>query len=125
MELVKLGKKGQISIPASLLRSLGLEGDTWLIAEAGENGSILLRPAAINPVELYSDERIREFDAEGPSPMRSGSRSRICSSCPLNEDLPGRERPVFGLPARTQPSVCFLRAGSRWALSSGDFGACQ
>lgn len=65
MELVKLGKKGQISIPASLLRSLGLEGDTWLIAEAGENGSILLRPAAINPVELYSDDRIREFDAEG------------------------------------------------------------
>ena len=33
MELVKLGKKGQVSIPAALMRRLGLEGDSWLIAE--------------------------------------------------------------------------------------------
>jgi bifunctional DNA-binding transcriptional regulator/antitoxin component of YhaV-PrlF toxin-antitoxin module len=65
MGLVKLGKKGQVSIPQGLLRELGLEGDTWLIAEAAENGAIVLRPAAIHPIELYSDERIREFEAEG------------------------------------------------------------
>ena len=25
----------------------------------------MLRPAAVHPIELYSDERIKEFDAEG------------------------------------------------------------
>lgn len=65
MELVKLGRRGQVSIPQALLRSLGLEGESWLIAEAGDNGSIVLRPAGVYPIELYSDERIAEFDAEG------------------------------------------------------------
>lgn len=61
MELVKLGRKGQVTLPASLLRRQDLEGDSWLIAEPGENGVIVLRPAA----EIYTDERITEFDREG------------------------------------------------------------
>lgn len=65
MELVKLGRRGQVSIPQALLRSLGLEGEGWLIAEPGDNGAIVLRPAGVYPIELYSDERIAEFDAEG------------------------------------------------------------
>lgn len=65
MELVKLGKKGQVSIPQSLLRELALEGDTWLIAEAAKDGAIVLRPAAIYPIEIYTDERIKEFEREG------------------------------------------------------------
>ncbi|MFO1048055.1 MAG: AbrB/MazE/SpoVT family DNA-binding domain-containing protein [Geminicoccaceae bacterium] len=65
MELVKLGRRGQVSIPQGLLRRLGLVGDSWLIADAGEDGTIILRPAGVYPIELYSDERIAEFEAEG------------------------------------------------------------
>jgi bifunctional DNA-binding transcriptional regulator/antitoxin component of YhaV-PrlF toxin-antitoxin module len=65
MELVKLGKRGQVSIPTALLRRLGLEGDSWLIADAAEDGAIVLRPAGVYPIEIYSDERIREFKEEG------------------------------------------------------------
>lgn len=54
MELVKLGKKGQVSIPASLLRQQGLEGDSWLIAEPHEGGAVVLRPAAVYPIEIYT-----------------------------------------------------------------------
>ncbi len=64
MDLVKLGKKGQVSIPTALLRRLGLEGESWLIAEDGEDGTIVLRPAGVYPIEIYTDERIKEFERE-------------------------------------------------------------
>jgi AbrB family looped-hinge helix DNA binding protein len=65
MDLVKLGRKGQVSIPAALLRRLGLEGGSWLIAEAAEDGALVLHPASIHPVEIHTDERIKEFEEEG------------------------------------------------------------
>jgi len=61
MNIVKLGKKGQISIPRAILESLGVEGEQMLLIEATDDGAILLRPAGIYPVEIYSDERVREF----------------------------------------------------------------
>ena len=64
METVKLGKKGQISIPKAVLDALGLEGEMLLLVEATADGSILLRPAGIYPVEIYSDARVREFHRE-------------------------------------------------------------
>jgi AbrB family looped-hinge helix DNA binding protein len=64
MEVIKLGKKGQVSIPAAILRRLGLEGGGYLIAEASEDGAIVLRPAGVYPIEIYTDERIKEFERE-------------------------------------------------------------
>jgi AbrB family looped-hinge helix DNA binding protein len=61
MELVKLGKKGQLSIPKKVMTDLGLEGDSVLLVETTEDGAIVLRPAAVSPIEMYSDERIQEF----------------------------------------------------------------
>ena len=62
MDVVMLGKNGQLSLPASVLRKLGLEGPATLIVEATEDGAVVLRPAAVYPVEIYSDERLAEFD---------------------------------------------------------------
>ena len=61
MEYVKLGKKGQLSLPAGVLRRLGLQGSATLLVEATEDGAVVLRPAAVVPVEIYSDARVREF----------------------------------------------------------------
>jgi AbrB family looped-hinge helix DNA binding protein len=62
MDVVKLGKKGQLSLPAAVLRKLGLQGKATLLVEATEDGAVLLRPAAVYPVELYSDSRVKEFE---------------------------------------------------------------
>ena len=64
MDVVKLGKKGQVSIPAAILRDLGLEGGSHLIVETTEDGAILLRPAGIYPIEIYTEARLKEFEAE-------------------------------------------------------------
>lgn len=61
MNMTRLGKKGQVSIPKPILDRLGIEPDTVLLVSATEDGSIVLRPAGVYPVELYSDSRVREF----------------------------------------------------------------
>lgn len=62
MELARLGRRGQVSIPQQVLRKLGLDSDeTVLLVEATADGAIVLRPAGVYPVEVYSDDRISEF----------------------------------------------------------------
>jgi AbrB family looped-hinge helix DNA binding protein len=64
MEVVKLGRKGQVSLPAGVLRKLGLQGESaTLIVETTADGALVLRPAAVYPVELYSEARLDEFKA--------------------------------------------------------------
>lgn len=54
--------RGVITLPAKLRNALGLSADDHLIAETTPEG-LLLRPAITLPIELYSEERLREFDA--------------------------------------------------------------
>jgi len=62
MELVKLGKKGQLTIPKSILRAAGITDETPMLVESTGDGAIVLRQAGVYPLELYSEERIREFE---------------------------------------------------------------
>jgi AbrB family looped-hinge helix DNA binding protein len=64
MDIVKLGKKGQVSIPKAILRELALQDETMLLVEPTPDGGILLRPAGIYPIERYSDARLKEFSQE-------------------------------------------------------------
>jgi len=53
--------RGVVSLPAKLRRAAGIKPDDQLIAETTPEG-ILLRPAVTLPIEIYSDDRIAEFD---------------------------------------------------------------
>jgi antitoxin PrlF len=57
-----LTSRGVVTLPAKLRRALGLKADDHLIAETTPDG-LLLRPAVTLPIEIYSEKRIREFDA--------------------------------------------------------------
>lgn len=61
MELVTLDKKGQVAIPRSVLKRLGIEREVALSVEVTPDGAILLRQADRYPLEIYSDKRIKEF----------------------------------------------------------------
>jgi AbrB family looped-hinge helix DNA binding protein len=74
MTMVKLGKKGQVSIPKSVLKQLGIEGEVPLLVEATAEGAILLRPAGVYPLEIYSEERVREFDTADRMSPRTAAR---------------------------------------------------
>jgi AbrB family looped-hinge helix DNA binding protein len=60
LETSKIGKRGLMVIPARLRKKLGLVEGAYVIAEEHPEG-ILLRPAALVPVELYTAHRKAEM----------------------------------------------------------------
>ena len=76
MELIKFGKKGQITIPREIIKQLGLGENTPLLVEVTPDGAIVLRQAAVIPLEMYTDERIGEFEREGELTPAEFARAR-------------------------------------------------
>jgi len=56
----RVGKRGTIVIPAKLRRQFHLEEGSYIIVEACDGG-ILIRPASLHPVEIYTPERKAQF----------------------------------------------------------------
>jgi AbrB family looped-hinge helix DNA binding protein len=89
-EPTRIGKRGTIVLPAKLRKRYGFEEGTMLVAEESEYG-VLLRPAAVVPVEIYTPARKAEFllanavDAEDRSKAEAEVRR-------LGIDVPKRRR---------------------------------
>jgi AbrB family looped-hinge helix DNA binding protein len=56
----RVGKRGTVVIPAALRRRYGIEEGSFVVAEPREGG-ILIRPALVLPVEVYTPERKAQF----------------------------------------------------------------
>jgi AbrB family looped-hinge helix DNA binding protein len=57
----QISGRGTITLPARVRRKLGLEeGDVLTVRLSGS--SIVLTPSVVTPVELYTDERVAEFE---------------------------------------------------------------
>ena len=69
MELAKIGKKGQLTIPRSVLRAAGISEESRVVLETTADGAIVLRPVAVHPIEMYSDERVRELEETNTIPV--------------------------------------------------------
>lgn len=84
MNVVKLGKKGRVSIPKTVMDRLGLREETMLLIDTTDDGAIMLRPASNYPIEIYSDERIQAFlEADELSPEQAAR---------LEAELAGKDR---------------------------------
>jgi AbrB family looped-hinge helix DNA binding protein len=59
-ETTRVGRRGSLVIPSKLRKRFGIEEGTQIVAEERDDG-ILLRPAAVVPIEIYTPERIAEF----------------------------------------------------------------
>ena len=57
-----INSRGVVTLPAKLRQAMGLKADDQLIAETTPQG-LLLRPAVTLPLEIYTAERMQEFDA--------------------------------------------------------------
>jgi AbrB family looped-hinge helix DNA binding protein len=60
IEASRVGKRGAIVIPAKLRRRFQIEEGSYVIIEERQDG-ILIRPAVVQPVELYTPERKAQF----------------------------------------------------------------
>jgi len=59
--IISVSGRGLISLPAEMRKAAGIRPQDSLIAETTPDG-ILLRPALTLPVEIYTAERVAEFD---------------------------------------------------------------
>ena len=60
---VVVSSRGQITLPSSLRHRLGIrEGGVVTLEE--RNGALILRPAAVVELTMYTDEDIARWDAE-------------------------------------------------------------
>jgi AbrB family looped-hinge helix DNA binding protein len=74
--IVTVTDRGVITLPARLRKELGLKADDLLIAEATAEG-LLLRPAVTLPVEMYSADRVQEFDTAEAELARALKKRRL------------------------------------------------
>lgn len=82
--------RGVVTLPAKLRQALGLKADDLLIAETTPDG-LLLRPAVTLPVEIYSEDRVREFD-EAEAELAQHLRSAVKGSGIRAKPKPKRRR---------------------------------
>ena len=58
-----VSERGQITLPKEMRKRLGINAGTALVVEE-DDGKLTLRPAAVTPVEIYSDEEIAGWMVE-------------------------------------------------------------
>ena len=59
-DMVRVGKRGTVVIPAGLRQAYGIEEGSHLVLESRKDG-VLLKPVITLPVEMYTPERKAEF----------------------------------------------------------------
>lgn len=59
--IININERGTLTLPKRMRQRLGLVGEGQIIAEETGEG-ITLKPGASFPIEMYTDERIAEFD---------------------------------------------------------------
>ena len=74
-KVVLMSEKGQVTIPQEIRKRLKLSKGAPLLVDLDAAGDILFRPAAVYPIEIYTDERIREF--EEANKMTDEERGRL------------------------------------------------
>jgi AbrB family looped-hinge helix DNA binding protein len=56
-----VSERGQITLPASIRKKYGIKGGSALILEE-RNNELRLKPAAVVEMDIYTDNRIAEWD---------------------------------------------------------------
>ena len=117
MDNLIVSGRGQVTLPAKLRKRLGIEPGGILIAEE-KDGALVLRPAMVMPVEIYSDEDVarwvkedafkndaerREFDrklrALAKRVGKKSPRTRKAARCASLSTRISSFRPLSRLPA--------------------------
>lgn len=73
--MVTINERGTLTLPKLMRRRLGLRGRGQVIAEETSEG-VVLKPGAAFPIEIYTDERIAEFQKNNEDMLKKFSLKR-------------------------------------------------
>jgi hypothetical protein len=52
MEIVRLGKRGRLSLPRAILERMRLKDQELLLVDTAPDGSVILIPIGVGPLEI-------------------------------------------------------------------------
>lgn len=76
-ETLIVSGRGQITLPASMRKHLGIAPGSAVIVEE-RDGELMVKPAAVVEIDTYSDAQIAEWDREDA--LSADERRRILAS---------------------------------------------
>jgi AbrB family looped-hinge helix DNA binding protein len=68
-KIVSVNGRGSLTLPKDVRNRLGIAKGGQVILDVNESGEVSLRPGAVFPVEIYSEVRIKEFEAMNNGPL--------------------------------------------------------
>lgn len=76
-----VSSRGQLTLPANLRKRLGLRNGGAVIMEE-RNNEVVIRPAAVLEIEMYSDDQIKAWDEEDR--LTQEQRATVLAGLTLN-----------------------------------------
>ncbi len=70
-KVISVNDRGSLTLPKDVRDRLGIARGGQVILNVNNRGEISLSAGAVFPVEIYTDERIREFDEMNNGPLKS------------------------------------------------------
>lgn len=67
-KVITVNERGALTLPKSVRDLLGVTRGGQIVADTDENG-VRLRPGVVMPVEIYSPERVEEFQLLNEAPL--------------------------------------------------------
>jgi AbrB family looped-hinge helix DNA binding protein len=72
--------RGQITLPADIRKRLGIKSGEPVILE-DRNGELVLKPAAVLEIEMYTQEQVAEWDRDDE--LGDAERAQILERLPV------------------------------------------
>lgn len=73
--MVTINERGTLTLPKAMRKRLGITGEGQVIVEETGEG-IILKPGMAFPIEIYTDERIAEFQKNNEDTLKKFSLKR-------------------------------------------------
>jgi len=69
MKLITVNDRGSLTLPREARERLGVARGGQLLMDIDEQGEVILRAGVVMPLEIYSDDRVQEFQHMNELPL--------------------------------------------------------
>ena len=69
VKLISVNERGALTLPKEARERLGVSRGGQLFMGIDEQGEVILRAGVVMPIEIYSNDRIEEFQSMNEAPL--------------------------------------------------------
>lgn len=69
VKLISVNERGVLTLPKEARERLGVSRGGQLFMGIDEQGGVILRAGMVTPIEMYSNDRMKEFQSMNETPL--------------------------------------------------------